>query len=385
MLSNRVFLIPKMKLAYGCVFCLTGKEALIAHYIENQNPDIRATAVRQTKRHTHRGITTLRDEVVFNGYVLFQAPENTPVYDALPTEEPLSLLTYSGGDWRLYGDDERYAQWVFRNNGLIKLSRAYKLGDRVHIIDGPLKDLEGHITRVDHRNRNGQVTIPFGGKLIKIWLGFDIIEEYATDERALAWLTLYMERSRLIMSKKLVSLLLALALLCACVPATAATYSKTTKDLIRVVSTNAEDGAPLALFIPESGAQGIMEETFNDLAAFVAENNAALDYFGEDVKTAVAALQPQGTDLTKLTLTEFAPFQLVNYEPAMGNVVATFEFATPFTADQPLAVLVGYVGKDGKMVWITLQATVAESGLTITFPAEVLQELPAEIVIAVLA
>lgn len=186
MLSARVLSMLKMNLAYGCIFCPTGKENLIARYIENQNPDIHATAVSQTKRRTHSGVTTLHNETLLQGYVLFQAPENTPVYEAIPADEPVTLLTYSGGDWQLYGDDEQYAHWIFNNNGLIKISRAYQVGDRIHIIDGPLKDFEGHISRIDRRNRNGQVAIAFGGKLIKIWLGFEIIKEHATDERALA-------------------------------------------------------------------------------------------------------------------------------------------------------------------------------------------------------
>lgn len=97
--------------------------------------------------------------------------------EALPREENISILTYSDGDWQLYGDDEAYAKWIFQNEGLIGLSRVYRVGDRIQIVDGPLKDLEGHITRVDRRNKSGQVSIVFGGKTIKIWLGFNYIED----------------------------------------------------------------------------------------------------------------------------------------------------------------------------------------------------------------
>ena len=50
----------------------------------------------------------------------------------------------------------------------------------------PLKDLEGHITRIDRRNKSGQVSITFGGKTIKIWLGFNYIEDRETKGNAFA-------------------------------------------------------------------------------------------------------------------------------------------------------------------------------------------------------
>lgn len=187
------------------------------------------------------------------------------------------------------------------------------------------------------------------------------------------------------MGKKRFSLLLALVLLCTCMPAMAATYSKTTRDLIRIISTTTDNGTPLALFIPEPGAKGVFEDEFDGIETYMTKNSSMLDYFSKDVKTAIAALQPQGADLSKLTLTEYTPFQRTNYDPVMGTVVATIAFASPFTADQTLAVLVGYVGKDGKMVWIPLEAAVTDGSLALSFPPEVLKELPTDIVIAVLS
>ena len=162
-------------IAYGCVFCQTGKEACIAKHIESQYPGVRARAVCQVKRHTVRGNTSLEQSVLLNGYVLMEAPTDIGFGRSNVIEEAISLLTYTDGDWQLYGEDESYARWVFRHNGLIGLSKAYKVGDQIQIVDGPLKDLEGAITRIDRRNRSGQVTLTFGGKQLKVWLGFEII------------------------------------------------------------------------------------------------------------------------------------------------------------------------------------------------------------------
>jgi transcription antitermination factor NusG len=77
----------------------------------------------------------------------------------------------------LSGDDERYARWVFSQNGLIAMSEACLEGDRVRIVRGPLKDLEGQILKIDKRNRNGQVMLTFNNRIVKAWLGFEFVEK----------------------------------------------------------------------------------------------------------------------------------------------------------------------------------------------------------------
>lgn len=184
---NRVLSEPKnRKVSYGCIFCVTGKERYIAEYMERCDPHIRARAVCQTKRFTSRGQTYTKNEVLLRGYVLFEAAEGLDIARALPRDDVIAVLRYADGEWRLLGADEDYARWVFRHDGLIGLSKAHQIGDHIHIIDGPLKDLEGKITRIDRRNRSGQVTICFGGKEIRVWLGFEIIEEQPVHERKLA-------------------------------------------------------------------------------------------------------------------------------------------------------------------------------------------------------
>lgn len=168
--------------SYGCVFCVTGKERLVANGIELFSRNARACAVCQTMRRTSKGVTTLHDDVVIPGYVFFEAPDNAELHDLIPGDDMISVLTYSDGDWRLFGEDESYAKFIFKYDGTLTLSTAHKIGDRIVIIDGPLKELEGMITRIDKRNRSGQVTIRFAGREQKIWLGFDIVKELPENE-----------------------------------------------------------------------------------------------------------------------------------------------------------------------------------------------------------
>ena len=179
--------------AYGCLFCITGKENLVANCIQIYSKDVRARAANQTMRHTYQGVTKLQNDVILKGYVFFETNADASIDGLLPPNDILSVLSYSDGDWRLYGDDLEYAKWIFKYNGVLPLSKAYKIGDRIYIIDGPLKDLEGSITRIDKRNRSGQITLNFAGREQKVWLGFDIVKEFDGYDEAIGTSSSYIK------------------------------------------------------------------------------------------------------------------------------------------------------------------------------------------------
>ena len=168
----------KNETALGCIFCLTGKERALAGAIEKRHQEIQAHAVSQIKRFTKDGVTTLQEQIVIPSYVFVKLPAEIDLRDLAGMDGFLSLLRYSDGDWRLSGEDEDYVNWIFRYDGVLPLSKAYQVGDRIVIIDGPLKDYEGQIAKVDKRNRCGQVVLNFAGRQQKVWLGFDLVGEF---------------------------------------------------------------------------------------------------------------------------------------------------------------------------------------------------------------
>ncbi len=161
---------------YGCAFCATGKEEAVARSIEVVCPGIRATPVRQIKRKTVGGHTSLVAQIAFPGYVFLEVEPAGESIFRLPRENLKTLLMTPNSGWRLSGDDERYARWIFSQGGLISMSKACMEGGRIRIVSGPLKDLEGHILRIDKRNRNGQIMLTFNNRTLKAWLGFEMIE-----------------------------------------------------------------------------------------------------------------------------------------------------------------------------------------------------------------
>ena len=165
-------------ISYGCLFCMTGKEQSVAEQIQAACPNVRAATMRQLKYKTCRKVKTREDVVLLPGYVFFEAPSIMEPAVVFPTQNVIRVLSTDNGIWQLQGEDERFVKWVFQYDGMLGLSQAYKEGDRIRIVSGPLKDMEGKIRRVDKRGMSGQVILSFCRRDIPVWLGFEMIANY---------------------------------------------------------------------------------------------------------------------------------------------------------------------------------------------------------------
>ena len=161
--------------SYGCLFCKTGKEQNVAEQIQTTCPNVRATVMRQLKYRTYKKIKTREEAILLPSYVFFEAPSSMEPSIELPMQNVIRVLSMDSGIWQLQGEDERFVRWLFQYDGLLGFSKAYKEGDRIRIISGPLKDMEGKIRRVDKRGMSGQVILSFYGKDVPVWLGFELV------------------------------------------------------------------------------------------------------------------------------------------------------------------------------------------------------------------
>lgn len=163
-------------LAYGCIFCITGKEQYVADNIQRKCAGVSAITARQEKYRTEKGVKRAVVAPIFPSYVFFKAPPRFDALSGMPWDGVCRVLEPTRGDWRLRGDDLRFAQWLFKYSGLLSFSKAYKEGDQIKISSGPLKDMEGSIRKLDRRGRSCQVTLNFNGRSVNTWLGYELIE-----------------------------------------------------------------------------------------------------------------------------------------------------------------------------------------------------------------
>lgn len=161
---------------YGCIFGKTGLEKEIARSIERLYPQLTARPVRQIKHRSVNGVKSLIETTALPGYVFVSVPSeccDINLFDCARVPDAYRLLTDGEGNWPLCGSDRDFAQWIFEHDGLIGVSQAYQAGDRIELLSGPLKELEGYLVKMDRRGRNGLIEVYFCGQARKLWLAFD--------------------------------------------------------------------------------------------------------------------------------------------------------------------------------------------------------------------
>ncbi len=183
--------------------------------------------------------------------------------------------------------------------------------------------------------------------------------------------------------KKIVCLLMALAL-CLSVTAMAeeATPSKTIQDLNKFEVTMENpipEGAapvqmaPLATNELTEEQKAAFEETLtvcNDEVAKLQNAAAPVEYFTsvkDETGKVVTIADLLGTD--KVDVFEFCPAVATGYDEAYGKVTASMKFATPYTENDKLVVMVGIFENDA-INWTAYPATVVDGNVQFTMNPE---------------
>lgn len=166
--------------AYGCLYCRSNMERTVIERMEKWLPNVRGIVACKEKHKKVNGQKERVTDIFLPGYVFFEAPSemisHTFYRQPFVSKAVIRVLTDSEGNWQLKGDDEQFALWLFRYAGLLHFSRAYQEGDRIRIVSGPLKDVEGKMIRVDKRGQCGLIQMMFNHTTITTWLGFEMID-----------------------------------------------------------------------------------------------------------------------------------------------------------------------------------------------------------------
>jgi transcription antitermination factor NusG len=160
-----------------CLFCRVGSEEEVANTINKQQQDnLLALPVLQEKHRSINGVRSIVVQVMLPGYVFVYSTGSIPMERILQNSKAMRFLSDTQGDYELYGYNLEYAKWLLNYKGLICCSKALRVGSRVQVVEGPLKDYEGHIKEISKKNRNGRIETKFMGQEISVWLPFEWVE-----------------------------------------------------------------------------------------------------------------------------------------------------------------------------------------------------------------
>ena len=159
-----------------CVFCETSQENKVELYLKKMGFDVISTFAERNIIIDGKIKNILRS--VMPGYVFF---EYDGLLDGLVWKEICKIpsiyypLKYGDNETKLRGKDLEFVNWLQKNNGIIKISKVIEIGNKIQVIEGPLKDYEGKIIKINKRQKCAAIKLDGEGIEKVIWLSYEYI------------------------------------------------------------------------------------------------------------------------------------------------------------------------------------------------------------------
>jgi transcriptional antiterminator NusG len=157
-----------------CVFCETGCEGKSEAFLQRLGNTVITSFSERTVFKKGKSVKELRP--VIPGYVFFSNNREPEWKEIRKYEHIYYPLCYSDNTKELRNNDLRFVKWLIRQNGVIGISKVIREGSRIKIIDGPLKEYEGKITKIKKRQKCAEIEIGTDKIINKIWLSYELIE-----------------------------------------------------------------------------------------------------------------------------------------------------------------------------------------------------------------
>ncbi|MEG0513355.1 MAG: transcription termination/antitermination NusG family protein [Clostridia bacterium] len=160
----------------NCIFCFTPKQ----RYIEvglSQVYDCKVTNPQIIQKKWIKGKQKLLKHPLLPGYLFITSEQELELSTVRQINGVIKVLRYDYGASRLAPADEAFARWLLKYDGTLGMSKAIREGDHIKVVDGPLLDYAGTITRVNKQRQRAEVEFVFDNVTRRIWLGFDWVED----------------------------------------------------------------------------------------------------------------------------------------------------------------------------------------------------------------
>ncbi|MEA4969586.1 MAG: hypothetical protein VB051_03540 [Candidatus Pelethousia sp.] len=158
-----------------CASCDAGSENALKSDLKRRFLDALAISPVLAREELKNGVWGVKIRPLLPGYVFVYSQEPIASSAFYRCQRVNRLLGYAGpmhSEYALSGGDLDFAQWVLSHEGHISVSRAMLVGDRMQVIDGPLKRYEGEILKIDRRRRRALICVSVGEMTKNVWLSF---------------------------------------------------------------------------------------------------------------------------------------------------------------------------------------------------------------------
>jgi transcriptional antiterminator NusG len=162
------------------IFTLTGSERRVKKLIssiystEEVNPLVPLRRLKELKK----GVEIIKMRTVFPGYVFINARMSNELYRSMIQIPSIVRLLKADSEPAHVPDEEmRPILQLTADSEVIGFSKGIRIGTKVKIIDGPLKDFEGQIISIDARKGRAKVCLDLLGRGKKVDLGLIVLRQ----------------------------------------------------------------------------------------------------------------------------------------------------------------------------------------------------------------
>ena len=155
---------------------LTGEELHVQKRLARTAPHIRTLIPQRKLMERHGGKMKEVSRLLFPGYVFVYAfLDNESYYKIVAPDGVIEILGRPTPAPVPVVEMAHVLKWC-EDSELIGLSKVTD-GDRIKVVSGPLKNLEGQIVRVDRRKGRARVRLTLFGEPKEIDFGIEVLEQ----------------------------------------------------------------------------------------------------------------------------------------------------------------------------------------------------------------
>ncbi|MDR0910752.1 MAG: hypothetical protein LBM77_13435 [Spirochaetaceae bacterium] len=165
-----------------CLFCETGKEIAVEDELKRHNLQVVESHKERLVWGTDGGKTKAARRFIplIPGYIFIASDiEADAQFWKDITELPgvYYPLKYGDGTHALRGNDLKFVIWLENQSGLIRPVKAFKKGNRVIIIEGPLKEMGGTVLEINPKRKCAKIQLHGEGIQLSLWLQYELIDQ----------------------------------------------------------------------------------------------------------------------------------------------------------------------------------------------------------------
>ena len=177
---------------YFCLNCVFAKEEetrlRLTRFLENNvKEESLVWFPKKEVKEKRQGKYEVVIKPMFSNYLFIywdgEKEVDFPFWDIIRMPTVVRILRYDDGTHALKGKDLSFAKWIHMNDGFIRQSKVLvREGQKVHIMEGPLKGFDGNVIKVDKHHKRVTLRFELGGTISDVSFTVDFIYANATSD-----------------------------------------------------------------------------------------------------------------------------------------------------------------------------------------------------------